>query len=81
MAEMSSPLSFLRMVVFPALSRPLFAPRQVSGQGLRRKVEQRARRGSASLFLSSCFSELLSIGPYPRSDKVQNVIDYGSYVF
>lgn len=28
MVEISSPLSFLRIVVFPALSRPLFTERQ-----------------------------------------------------
>lgn len=71
MVEMSSPLSFLRMVVFPALSRPLIASRQVHGRILRRKVEQRARRGYASLFLSSCSSVLSSRGPSQMSGKIQ----------
>lgn len=71
MVEMSSPLSFLRMVVFPALSRPLLASRQVHGRILRRKVEQRARRGYASLFLSSCSSVLPSRGPSQMSVKIQ----------
>jgi len=72
--EISSSLSFLRMVVFPALSRPLSTPRQIHGRSFCRKAEQRARRGPASLSLSSCSSGLPSRGPYltsPKRDQVK----------
>jgi hypothetical protein len=84
MVEMSSPLSFLRMVVFPALSRPLFASRQADGGSFGRKVEQRARRGCASLFLSSCSSGLPSRGPSqtnPKCDRLSVLVltNLGAY--